>query len=218
MKPEERTRVAYHEMGHALVAAGLKTTDPVVKISTIPRSIGALGYTLQRPTEDRFLITATELRKRMAVLLAGRAAEGIIFGGASTGASDDLAKATDIARQYVTRFGMDQKVGQAVLEEQKSQFLGDTPAFVGKRDYSEETSREVDLPVRRLIDEAYEAAKTILAAGAAKLEAGAKLLLERETITPADFPPLRRPGETTAGPDAGTAAALSTDGIKPVRL
>lgn len=217
MKPEERTRVAYHEMGHALVAAGLRTTDPVEKISIIPRSIGALGYTLQRPTEDRFLITATELRERMAVLLAGRAAEEIIFGEVSTGASDDLAKATDIARQYVTRFGMDKKVGQAVLEEQKSQFLGDTPAFVGKRDYSEETSREVDLAVRRLIDEAYETAKTILAAGAANLEAGAKLLLERETITPVDFPALKRPGETTAGPDAGTVPASSADGKKPVR-
>lgn len=217
MKPEERTRVAYHEMGHALVAAGLKTTDPVEKISIIPRSIGALGYTLQRPTEDRFLITATELRERMAVLLAGRAAEDIIFGEVSTGASDDLAKATDIARQYVTRFGMDKKVGQAVLEEQKSQFLGDTPAFVGKRDYSEETSREVDLAVRRLIDDAYEAAKTILAAGAANLEAGARLLLERETITPTDFPALKRPDETPAEPDTGTAAAVSTDARKPVR-
>jgi cell division protease FtsH len=199
MRPEERKRVAYHEMGHALVAAGLKSTDPVEKISIIPRSIGALGYTLQRPTDDRFLITATELRDRMTVLLAGRAAEEIIFREVSTGASDDLAKATDIAREYVTRFGMDEKVGQAVLEEQKSQFMGDTPGFVRSRDYSEETSREVDLAVRKLIDDAYHAATTILEAAAANLEAGAKLLLERETITPVDFPPLQRHEESTDG-------------------
>ena len=208
MKPEERKRVAYHEMGHALAAAGLKTTDPVEKISIIPRSIGALGYTLQRPTDDRFLITATELRDRMTVLLAGRAAEEIIFGEVSTGASDDLAKATDIARQYVTRFGLDETVGQAVLEEKKSQFLGDSPAFARSRDYSEATAREVDLAVRQLIDDAYDAAKAILTAAAADLEAGAKLLLERETITPTDFPPLQRQepaGDATPAPAPQTA-------------
>ncbi len=125
LQPEERRRVAYHEMGHALAAATLPGADPVHKVSIIPRSIGALGYTMQRPTEDRFLITASELKDRMCVLLAGRAAEQLIFGEVSTGASDDLAKATDIARQIAMRFGMSEKLGQAVLEEDRQAFLGD---------------------------------------------------------------------------------------------
>lgn len=191
LKPEERERVAYHEMGHALVAVSLPKTDPVHKVSIIPRSIGALGYTLQRPTEDRFLITAGELKQRMAALLAGRAAEEIIYGEVSTGAADDLAKATDVARQSVTRFGMNAKVGQAVLEEQKQQWLGDVSGF-RSRDYSEATAREVDIAVREMIEEAYAAAKDLLASRLDDLKAGAKLLLERETITPDDFPVLQR--------------------------
>ena len=191
LNPEERRRVAYHEMGHALAAASLPGMDPVHKVSIIPRSIGALGYTMQRPTEDRFLITAGELKDRMVVLMAGRAAEELIFGEISTGAADDLAKATDIARQIVTRFGMSKEVGQAVLEQQRSSYLGDTLLNVQQRDYSEATAREVDLAVRRLIAEAYERAKAVLTKRRKDLEAGAKLLLEKETITPDDFPPLR---------------------------
>lgn len=192
LKPEERERVAYHEMGHALVASSLTRTDPVHKVSIIPRSIGALGYTLQRPTEDRFLITASELKERMTALLAGRAAEEIVYGEVSTGAADDLAKATDVARQSVTRFGMNASVGQAVLEEEKQQWLGDGSRLHPK-DYSEATAREVDLAVRGMIEEAYEAAKDLLKARMSDLREGAHLLLQRETITPADFPPLRRP-------------------------
>ncbi|CAN7638433.1 ATP-dependent zinc metalloprotease FtsH [Neorhizobium sp. LjRoot104] len=194
----ERERVAYHEMGHALAAANLATTDPVQKVSIIPRSIGALGYTLQRPTEDRFLITAGELKERMVALLAGRAAEEVVFGEVSTGAADDLAKATDIARETVTRFGMDMSVGQAVLEPQRMQWLNDPQPGVQPRDYSETTAREVDLAIRTMIDEAYKAAKGILAAHRDDLRRGAQLLLERETITPADFAPLEK--QTSASP------------------
>jgi cell division protease FtsH len=191
LNPKERERVAYHEMGHALVAASLPGTDPVHKVSIIPRSIGALGYTMQRPTEDRFLITTDELKNRMVVLLAGRAAEDLVFGEFSTGAADDLAKVTDVARQIVTRFGMSEELGQAVLEEQRSSYLGDNMLNVKEKDYSEATAREVDLAVRQLIDTAYERAKAILDKRSKDLKDGARLLLQNETITPDDFPPLR---------------------------
>lgn len=204
LRPQERERVAYHEMGHALVAASLTKADPVHKVSIIPRSIGALGYTLQRPTDDRYLITASELRERMMALLAGRAAEELIFGEVSTGAADDLAKATDVARQSITRFGMSPALGLAVLEEQKQQWLGDGTRLHPK-DYSEATAREVDLAIRAMLDDAHVAAKDILRARIDDLRAGAKLLLERETITAEDFPPLRqrREGEPQAAEAAG---------------
>ncbi len=192
LNPKERERVAYHEMGHALVASSLPDTDPVHKVSIIPRSVGSLGYTLQRPTEDRFLITLDELKDRMVVLLAGRAAEDFIFNEISTGAADDLAKVTDIARQLVTRFGMSKELGQAVLEQQRQSYLGENMMRVSEKDYSEATSREVDLTVRKLIDDAYGRATAILKRRSKDLKSGAKLLLEKETLTPDDFAPLRR--------------------------
>ncbi len=208
LNPKERERVAYHEMGHALAAAALSKTDPVQKVSIIPRSIGALGYTLQRPTEDRFLITTSELNERMVALLAGRAAEEIIFGEVSTGAADDLAKATDVARGCVTRFGMS-PIGQAVLEPQRTQWLGDGQAELHQRDYSEATAREVDIAIREMIDAAYRTAKEILTGRLADLHAGARLLLQQETITPADFEPLQRRNapEAITAPTAALAGA-----------
>lgn len=194
LRPEERERVACHEMGHALAAASLSRTDPVHKVSIIPRSIGALGYTLQRPTDDRFLITATELRERMVVLLAGRAAGEVVFGEASTGAADDLAKATGIARKSVTRFGMSAALGPVVLEAEKQQWLGDDPRLQ-TRDFAEATAREVDLAVRAMLEDAVAAARDLLKARIDDLEKGARLLIERETITPDDFAPLRRSAE-----------------------
>lgn len=188
----ERTRVAHHEMGHALAAANVAHADPVHKVSIIPRSIGALGYTMQRPTEDRFLITFSELKDRMVVLMAGRAAEDLVFKEISTGASDDLAKATDIARECVTRFGMTSAVGQAVLEDKHGQYMDQNAFGMAARDYSEETAREVDLAVRQLLEDAYQQAKTILTAHMTDLEAGAALLLENETITPEEFAPISR--------------------------
>jgi cell division protease FtsH len=190
LQAHEREVVAHHEMGHALAAVNLPGMDRVHKVSIIPRSVGALGYTLQRPTEDRFLITLTELRHRMVVLLAGRAAEDLVFGEISTGAADDLAKVTDIARQIVTRFGMSE-LGQAVLERQGHSFLGEQSITLREKDYSEQTAREVDLCIKALIDQAYAEAKALLQEHRADLEQGARLLLERETLTPEDFPPLR---------------------------
>ena len=179
-------------MGHALAAASLLSADPVQKVSIIPRSVGALGYTMQRPTEDRFLITFGDLKERMVLLLAGRAAEEIIFGEISTGASDDLAKVTDIARECLTRYGMDEKIGNVVLEARRLRWLGDQPGTGQPRDFSEATAREVDLAVRSLIRDAHDGARTILTARRADLERGAALLLERESLTPQDFPPLMR--------------------------
>ena len=198
LNAEDRRRVAYHEMGHALAAASLTGTDPVHKISIIPRSIGALGYTMQRPTEDKFLITTEELKHRMVVLMAGRAAEELIFKEISTGAADDLARATDIARQIVTRFGMTKELGQAVFERQGSAYLGDNVLGMHQKDYSEETAGKIDLAVKALIDEAYAAAKKILTSRRKDLDAGTKILLEKETITPDDFPPLRQKEKAVA--------------------
>lgn len=194
LNPAERHRVACHEMGHALAAASLPSTDPVHKVSIIPRSIGSLGYTLQRPTEDKFLITIGDLKDRMVVLLAGRAAEELTFGDFSTGAADDLAKVTDIARQIATRFGMVPELGQAVLEESRSTFLGDNALQMKDKDYSDETAREVDIAVRDLIAEAYKRAGAVLKKRAAELKAGTEMLVKMETLTPDDFPALIQNG------------------------
>jgi cell division protease FtsH len=197
LNPLDKKRVAYHEMGHALAAASLKGADPVHRISIIPRSIGALGYTMQRPTEDKFLITMEELKNRMVVLMAGRAAEELIFKEISTGAADDITRATDIARQIATRFGMVKELGQAVFERQSSSYLSDNVIGMRQKDYSDETAEKIDLAVKRLIDEAYAQAKKILTARRKDLDAGTKILLEKETITPDDFPPLLPAKEKT---------------------
>jgi len=188
---DERQVVAYHEMGHALAASSLPAMDPVHKVSIVPRAIGSLGYTLQRPTEDHFLISYQMLKDRIVVLMAGRAAEFLAYGQISTGAADDLAHATDIARQLITRFGMSPELGQAVLERQNATYLGERMQGVGEKDYSEQTAREVDLGIRALLDEAYERAKALLDSRRADLDAGARLLLEKETLTPEEFPPLK---------------------------
>ena len=127
LNPHERQVVAYHEMGHALVARALPGSDPVHKVSIIPRGIGALGYTIQRPTEDRFLMSREELQNKMAVLLGGRAAEILIFAEVTTGAADDFDKVTNIARAMVTRYGMSDTLGQMTYEEQRQSLLGQTP-------------------------------------------------------------------------------------------
>jgi len=158
LNPKEREIVAYHEMGHALVAMALPGVDPVHKVSIIPRGIGALGYTIQRPTEDRFLMTLEELQNKMAVLLGGRAAEKIAFGHLSTGAADDLAKVTDIARAIVTRYGMSEKLGHIALEKDRRSFLATDQPYYGpqERSYSDETAAAVDAEVRRIVDETFE--------------------------------------------------------------
>jgi cell division protease FtsH len=201
LNPHERKVVAYHEMGHALVAMALPGTDPVHKISIIPRGVGALGYTIQRPTEDRYLMTREELENKMAVLLGGRAAELLVFEEISTGAADDLAKVSDIARNMVTRFGMSDKLGQMTYEEQRPNFLGQPLGGMVQRNYSEETSREIDCAVRELTDKAREKALQLLQTYREQLERGAKLLLEKETLREdelAQFIPVRKQSKAIA--------------------
>jgi cell division protease FtsH len=187
---DERRRVAYHEMGHALVAANLPGVDPVQKVSIIPRGIGALGYTMQRPTEDRFLLTVAELNSRIAVLMGGRASERLIFDGdVSTGAADDLQRATEIAVEMVTKYGMDATIGQRTYASKPSAFLQTAQdAVVGAAD---ETGREIDLAVRNLVDAGDAAARKILQEHRAELEAGVELLIANESLTAEQFAPLR---------------------------
>ncbi|MSO77384.1 MAG: ATP-dependent metallopeptidase FtsH/Yme1/Tma family protein [Alphaproteobacteria bacterium] len=191
MNPHERRVVAFHEMGHALVATALPNMDPVHKISIIPRGVGALGYTMQRPTEDRFLMSRTELENKMTVLLGGRAAESLEFGEVSTGAADDLSKATEIARGMVTRFGMTAELGHATYETARPTFLGQEP-FAGphEREFSEATAREIDLAVRHFVDGAFAAACAILTEHRQALDRGAALVLEKETLTRDELPRL----------------------------
>jgi cell division protease FtsH len=197
LNPKERQVVAYHELGHALVALTLPGADPVHKVSIIPRGVGALGYTLQRPTEDRFLMTIEELENKMTVLLGGRAAEQLVFGEISTGAADDLMKVTEIARSMVTRYGMDPALGQAALETERGTFLGQ-PIEGGGRRFSEDTAREIDLAVRQRIDQAYQKAIDILRARRGELEGLAKKLLEKETLTADELPRPSPPPEAKA--------------------
>ena len=183
----EKERVAFHETGHALVALSIPGSDQVQKISIIPRGVAALGYTLQLPTEDRFLMTKSELENKVAVLLGGRIAEETIFGEASTGAQNDLVKATDIAKSMVKAYGMSEKLGTITLErERQPQFL-QLPVASEKGDYSEETAREIDCEVRRIVDEQYGRVRRLLEDKKAILQQGATLLLEREVITGAEL-------------------------------
>ncbi len=184
LNPKEREIVAYHEMGHALVASLLPGVDPVHKVSIIPRGIGALGYTIQRPTEDRFLMTRSELENKMSVLLGGRAAEWIVFGHLSTGAADDLARVTDIARAIVTRYGMSERLGHVALERDRRSYLTPNELMGGprERDYSDETAATVDDEVRRIIDASFERTVALLRERRGLLESTSRRLLETETL------------------------------------
>jgi cell division protease FtsH len=186
--PKERKVVAFHEMGHAVVAMATPGSDPVQKVTIVPHGIGALGYTMQRPIDDRFLVSRAELKGKMAVLLGGRSAEALVFDEISTGAADDLDKATHIARNMVTRFGMSEALGQMAYETQRDTFLGN-PASVA-RDYSEQTAREIDCAVRALVDEAAKTAMHILETYRTQLNEGAADLLEKETLLLAELPKL----------------------------
>jgi cell division protease FtsH len=189
LNAHEREVTAHHEMGHAMVARAIPGSDPVHKVSIIPRGIAALGYTIQRPIEDRFLMSSRELEDKMAVLLGGRAAETIFFGEVSTGAADDLAKATDIARSMVTRYGMEDKIGMVSLESERSHFLqGPADFATSQRNYSEQTAREVDLAVRELVSRAFKRAVKILDSHRELVAEGAARLLEKETLTADELP------------------------------
>ena len=179
----EKERVAHHEIGHALVSLSLPGSDEVQKISIIPRGVAALGYTLQLPTEDRFVITKSELENKIAVYLGGRVAEEIIYQEISTGARDDLLKATDIAKNMIKAYGMSEQLGQISFDQdQQPMFLpnGQSP---GPGDYSEETARAIDTEIRRIIDAQYARVTALLRAKTQVLKDAARALLDKETLT-----------------------------------
>jgi cell division protease FtsH len=186
----ERRVVAHHEMGHALVAAALPGNDVIHKVSIIPRGVGALGYTIQRPTEDRYLMTREELENKMAILLGGRAAEQVVFNHVSTGAADDLVKSTDIARSMVTRFAMVLELGPVAYDTESSAFLQNTLPVSIRRSYSEETAREIDGAIRQITESSLAHASAVLRENRSLLDEGAQLLLERETLTEVELKPL----------------------------
>lgn len=183
INPKERNIVAYHELGHALVALSIPGTDPVKKITIVPRGIAALGYTMQVPTEDRFLMTKTELLGKIATLLGGRAAEEMIFNDISTGAHNDLSKATDIARSMVKEYGMSEKTGQVYYKSDPHEmFLGAGLGKDTRGEYSDETAHLIDEEVRSIIDHQYEVAMALLVAKRTILEEAAIELLQKEKI------------------------------------
>ena len=182
MNPREKEIVAYHETGHALVAEALPTTDKVHRVSIIPRGIGALGYTMQLPTEDRYLMTKTELEDRMAVMMGGRVAEEVIFNEISTGAQNDLFRATDVARSMVREYGMSDKLGPITFERERRPLFLEGIMPQGTKDYSEATAQEIDREVADLVNRAHQRAKEVLEAQRATLEKTAKILLEKEVL------------------------------------
>jgi cell division protease FtsH len=181
ISPREKEIVAHHEAGHALVAESRAHADHVAKISIIPRGVAALGYTQQQPTEDRYLMTRAELLDRLDVMLGGRVAEEIVFGDISTGAQDDLQRATDLVRHMVTRYGMSETLGLATFEAPR-QGLFLTPYPAGEREYSEETARAIDGEIRKLLEAAHGRVRETLTAKRGVLDALAKLLIEQEVV------------------------------------
>ena len=206
LNPLERRVVAYHELGHAMVALALPGTDSVHKVSIIPHGIGALGYTIQRPTEDRYLMTRAELENKMAGLLGGRASEQLVFHEISTGAADDLARATDIARAMVLRYGMSEALGNVTYDRERSPFLQPNVPLPQERNYSDETAEAVDRAVRQLVDGAFDRAFGILQQNRALLDRTAAALLESETLEEPAIERLKR--EIVAAPALPAAAAV----------
>jgi len=213
LNPLERRVVAYHELGHAMVTLALPGTETVHKVSIIPRGVGALGYTIQRPTEDRYLMTRAELENKMAGLLGGRAAEQLVFREISTGAADDLARVTDIARAMVLRYGMSEALGNVVYDRDRSPFLHPNLPVPQERNYGEGTAEAVDSAVRKLVDGAFQKASAILQQNRALLDRTAAALLETETLDEAAIERLKSeiasaPALPTAEPQP--AAALTS--------
>ncbi|QOJ19609.1 MAG: ATP-dependent metallopeptidase FtsH/Yme1/Tma family protein [Gammaproteobacteria bacterium] len=192
LNQDERRVVAFHELGHAMVALALPGTDEVHKVSIIPRGVGALGYTIQRPTEDRFLMTRVELLNKMAILLGGRAAEQVVFNEVSTGAADDLVRATDIARAMVLRYGMSEALGNVAYDREQSAFLQPNMMLPQNRNYSEETANKIDTAVRVLVDQALERAVNILQNNRMLLDKTAEELLKTETLNQPEIAQLKQ--------------------------
>jgi cell division protease FtsH len=212
LSPDEKKRVAHHELGHALVALSLPRGEGVHKISIIPRGIAALGYTMQAPTEDRYLMTESELKDKVATLLGGRAAEELIYDEVSTGAHDDLSKATDIARSMVKTFGMSARVGQVSFEKDRRTLMLQTPGEPPLRgEYSDQTARAIDDEVRRIIDEQRDRATEILSQRHEVLLRAAQVLLAKETISGQELRELLAahvPSEAEAEPPASDVHAM----------
>jgi cell division protease FtsH len=198
LNDEEKRRVAYHEVGHALIAAYSLHADPVHKISIVPRGRAALGYTLQLPTEEQFLLTRTELMERIRGMLGGRAAEEVVFGEVSTGAQNDLERATALARQMVAMYGMSERLGLSSCAQRQQVFLNNAESQI-QRDCSEQTAREIDEEVRRLLAESYDQAKEILSTHRDELESVTAKLLESEAMDGETFYRLVGRKEPAAG-------------------
>jgi cell division protease FtsH len=196
----ERRIVAYHECGHAIVASVLPHADPVRRVSIIPRGIAALGYTLQLPTEERYLLTKSELLDRITVMLGGRAAEELVFGEASTGAQNDLERATEMAKSMVRAYGMSEELGPQSFERARPTFL-EIP-WSPPKDFSEETARKIDQEVKNIILEAYRRAREILTAKRDKLDEVASLLLKKEVIEGEELKELLKEKEVEQEPKA----------------
>ena len=187
ISPKEKKIVAYHEAGHALVAEMLPNTDVVHKISIVPRGIAALGYTIQLPTEDRYLMTKSELEDRLAVLLAGRVTEELVFGDVSTGAQNDLMRATDIARAMVKEYGMSGKMGLMSYERPRNPFLTGDIWTSTEKEYSEKIAAEIDDEVKRILDETHKRTRGVIEENREILDSLAKLLIEKEVVDREEF-------------------------------
>ena len=209
---QEKERVAYHEIGHALVALNVSGADPVQKISIIPRGVAALGYTLQLPTEDRFLMTKSELENRIAVLLGGRVAEELIFHEASTGARDDLVKATDVAKSMIKAYGMSEKLGKVSFDRNQQPLFLQNGQSIAQADYSDDIAKEIDLEVRQIIERQYERTRSILQTNAENLHKAAGVLLTKETITGEELAAIVTSSNTIHGGSEviGSSIAAST--------
>ncbi|MCW5893246.1 MAG: ATP-dependent zinc metalloprotease FtsH [bacterium] len=207
INPREREIVAFHETGHALVAAFTEGADKVHKISIIPRGIGALGFTQQLPTEDRYLMTRRELEAKIDVLFGGRAAESVVFGEISTGAHNDLDRATEIARSMVLDYGMGQTLGPMTFPRRRGPGFLDRSPFPEAREYSEETARALDVETKRILEERMARVTSLLTAHRATLDRVARVLLEKETIEAETFARLVAESEAEAGSDRSAGAA-----------
>jgi cell division protease FtsH len=210
LNPQERRIVAHHEMGHAIVAMALPRTDPIKKVSIISRGIGALGYTMQMPTEDRYLMTRTELLNRMTVLLGGRAAEIAVFQEATTGAADDLQRATELARAMVTRYGMEPEVGQASFVGERPRYLPLAGLAPQMSEASEETSAKIDNAIRDLVDQAFNRALAILQACTTVHRDSARRLMDKETFVEDDLAPIRAAVGKCIAQSQQTTASVET--------
>ncbi len=221
ISPPEKRRVAFHEMGHAVASLALGDGEAVHKVSIIPRGLGALGYTMRRPTEDRYLMSKSELEARLAIALGGRAAEMIFFEEISTGASDDLDKATEIARAMITRYGMSGEIGLASLERESSPFLGGQGS-VRAYEYSEKTAQAIDQEIRKMLNRGLTVVAQLIRQYRDFIEDGAQILLTKETIDETELRclwdrhlgqvvPLARNTPRAAPPDGSNVRAIRTD-------